>query len=495
MGMWLDWLGGVLFDASLSATVLLCLVALGLVGCRQPVRRVHLARAALVGSLALLPLAGFSPLPRIHVLRIVRSAVGTGETIAAPAADEAAVTGVTVIPGPPKRPGWAQFSRYVLPRPALILVPVYLASVAVGLGWLLLGFWGLGWLSRRAKPPSSATRSLYDALPWACRRARPALRTTERVRRPVLVGALRPTILIPAALDQPEAAEPLRLSLLHELAHAETWDPLFTMIGRLAQAFWFFLPPAWWIRAQLALDHEFLADRRAASKFGHLPSYASSLLGLASPAAGDGDGAPTKLEPAALPGSALVQRVLMLVQCPFPVESRPPAWWCWSLPGLVIAVTLASSTLRLRGSESDPIPTKLSPPATFQNRTFRLSRLTVPPKPVGPRGRAPLFELPMRLPSLFDLTVQVWGTPASLAQTRVVGLRLGTPNDLLNAFATSPSWHLVHVRRSSAGGPIVLEVDDRPMTVDTEKEALTAWLSVESPPNQPSEFQHLRLSW
>jgi hypothetical protein len=55
--MWalVDHLGGVVLDAILGATVLLSLVALGMLEYRQPARRTWLARAAIVGSLALVP--------------------------------------------------------------------------------------------------------------------------------------------------------------------------------------------------------------------------------------------------------------------------------------------------------------------------------------------------------------------------------------------------------------------------------------------------------
>jgi hypothetical protein len=127
--------------------------------------------------------------------------------------------------------------------------------------------------------------------------------------------------------------------------------------------------------------------------------------------------------------------------------------------------------------------------------TFRLSRLAVPPKPAGVRGRAPLFELPVRLPASFDLTVHVWGTSSTLANSRVVGLRLGTAVDRLNALGATASWHLVHVRREGAGGPVTLHVDDRAIPVTADQGVITTWLSVEPAPNTEGQYQHLKLSW
>ena len=142
------------------------------------------------------------------------------------------------------------------------------------------------------------------------------------------MGLLRPAILIPPGLDQPESAERLRLSLLHELAHAESLDHRFGPVANLAQAIWFFLPPVWWIRDQMKLDQEFLADRGAVDHFGTSGGYASSLVDLASSALpASGGAAPAPDAPVGGPGvaSALFQRVLMLLKCPFADRRADPA--------------------------------------------------------------------------------------------------------------------------------------------------------------------------
>jgi hypothetical protein len=55
MGAWVDDPGGMLLDATLAATVLPSLVVMAMIGCLQPARRLHLARAAALGALALIP--------------------------------------------------------------------------------------------------------------------------------------------------------------------------------------------------------------------------------------------------------------------------------------------------------------------------------------------------------------------------------------------------------------------------------------------------------
>ena len=211
---------------------------------------------------------------------------------------------------------------------------------------------------------------------------RPRLLVSDRTTRPVLLGWLRPAILIPPGLDEPEAADRLRLSLLHELAHAENLDHRFGPAATLAQAIWFFLPPVWWIRDQMKLDQEFLADRRAVAHFGTSGGYASSLVELASSAEPGGSGGPSPIDGprpahrAAGVASALFQRVLMLLKCPFAIEGRTPLWWRW-LTALTLALaTLAASCLTLRGLAGWSSP-RLDAPSVDGRRSFRLPQLAI----------------------------------------------------------------------------------------------------------------------
>ncbi len=73
MWVWVDQLGRMIFDAGLAAVALLGLVTLAMLGCRQPARRVRLARAGIVSSLGLLPLVALTPLPRLDLAQVLWS--------------------------------------------------------------------------------------------------------------------------------------------------------------------------------------------------------------------------------------------------------------------------------------------------------------------------------------------------------------------------------------------------------------------------------------
>ena len=154
---------------------------------------------------------------------------------------------------------------------------------------------------------------------------RPALACHAARAAPSRCRVLPPDDPDPTVFDEPGGdPELLRLSLLHEIAHADRWDPWFGTIASLAQTVWFFLPQIWWLRSQLLIDQEFLADRSAALRYGTSSGYAASLLSLAearpSPAA---DPRPSEPEYESGPPEAngevrspLSQRMLMLLVLP-----------------------------------------------------------------------------------------------------------------------------------------------------------------------------------
>jgi beta-lactamase regulating signal transducer with metallopeptidase domain len=493
---WVDQLGRVVFGAAVAAAVLSSFVMLLMLGSQQPARRIALARAALCGTLVLVPLVVFAPLPRFDV----PTALEASGLFAHPllARGQAAAT-----------------LGLLTPWPARVLLLVYLAGVGVCFTELAVGYWGLGWLTRNAQAPSPRAQAVYDAIPTSGRsavgRARPKLQVAARIRRPVLVGMYQATILIPPALDPGTAhadanvAAALRLSLLHELAHAERLDVWFSLAGSLARTFWFFLPPLWWIRAQMRLDQEFLADQHAACAFGAPATYASALVALAGPgpaadpAARRPSPAATSTEPLEAmgatrsPGSPLFQRILMLVSCPIHVEHRPPGWWRWSLPILTLLITPMVACLSFDlGTWGRP-----AKPVAPQPLTFRVARLAIAPQNPDSRGRSPLHEFPLILPARFNLSVEAWGNRATLSRCRVIGQRIAPPEAAaavgLDMQAEPETWHHVQIERRADGRQLSVTFDGQPVPRDPVVDRVTNRLTLEPPPGRPARFRNLRV--
>lgn len=482
MWVWVDRLSGLALDAGISATILWGLVALVLLSCKQPARRIRVGRAAMIGSLAVIPLIGFHLVPRFDLVSAVRA--------------------IGLIPHPLLPPRWLPFastaehalpigldplapSRFGLWIPR-ILTLLYLAGIFLGLAWLALGWAVLSRLNQLSRDPSPDSQALYNALPFTRRGSRPRLRVSARVGRPVLAGVISPLILIPPELELPEAVERLRLSLLHELAHAERFDPVFGLLSHLTQALWFFVPPVWWVSAQLRLDQEFLADLSAAEEFGPPRHYASTLLDLAFAPAEKAAGT-REVEPSPMSdNSPLFQRILMLLRCPFHVESHPPVFWSWTLHCFALLATLGVASVSVRS------PGVLPSQGPSLPHSFPVSRLDIPSSPIGPDGRAPLFELPLRLPRQFDLRVELLGSLQSLSHGRVAGILLEAPT-IPPPSADPILWHTIRIRRDHSD--LKLWIDGLPVPLNVFPQILTSRLSVEPAPGQPASYRNLFVSW
>ena len=359
-------LGGRVVDAGVAAMLVSGIGALAMVATRQPSRRRAIARAAVLGTLVVVPLVCLRPFAPIDLIGPIRLAIRP--VVERDMASTAAL------------PRWAVAPVHLFPIGLLI---AYAAGVGIGLARLVIGALGAGWIGRNSHRPSAEAATLYEALPFVPGRSRPKLRVSTRVSRPVLLGAIRPTILVPPDLDRPESAGPLRLALLHELAHAEASDPWFGLAFELATVLWFWLPPLRWIGRQMRLDQELLADRGASDRLGASSRYASTLVEFASVSRLRDD---RLLAPAA-DGSALLRRVLMLVRCPFPIELRPPRWWRGMLGVATVLVLLLATGLSLPRPGPGPRSPGIPSPRFGPFPCLRSSS-----KPRGPPSRTSPFR-------------------------------------------------------------------------------------------------------
>ncbi len=100
---------------------------------------------------------------------------------------------------------------------------------------------------------------------------------SDNAMSPCTFGSFKPVVLLPAnAVDWPK--EQLELVLLHELAHIKHHDFLRLNGARLLLAFYWFLPPAWWLLAELKKLSEQLADDTVLNVGANDADYAEVLL-------------------------------------------------------------------------------------------------------------------------------------------------------------------------------------------------------------------------
>lgn len=268
--------------------------------------------------------------------------------------------------------------------------------VASALPWLVAAWLvGVVVLSVRALRQWRALRRLCTvALPadpaWQRRLAvlaarmgihRPVqLRECALVLAPMLVGWLKPVILLPASLCTRLPPEQVELLLVHELAHVRRLDYLANLVQMALETILFYHPAVHWISRCVREDRELCCDDMVTGNGADRLSYARALLTLAE------QHVERQTAPAlAATGGALLARIERIVDAP---RSDSPV--AATTPLLVLAGAVLLATLGMRAFAPDGNAPGASTPATHA------------PLPMLPRAAADL-ALPVLKLAVADL--------------------------------------------------------------------------------------------
>ncbi len=132
------------------------------------------------------------------------------------------------------------------------------------------------------------------------------LRQSTGVTAPVLIGIVRPVIVLPAWLASGLSPAMLEWVLLHELAHVRRWDTLVIAAQRLLEAMLFFHPAVWVASRWVDREREFCCDAFALVNNGgeDAAGYAATLAQMAGVRGGA-----LRLPAAAMANRAVVERI------------------------------------------------------------------------------------------------------------------------------------------------------------------------------------------
>ena len=109
-----------------------------------------------------------------------------------------------------------------------------------------------------------------------------ALLESARVRVPLVVGHLRPVILLPLGTVTGLSQSYMEAILAHELAHVVRRDYLLNLLQSVAEILFFYHPAAWFITAVLRTERENCCDDVATALIGGNPlTVARALAALA----------------------------------------------------------------------------------------------------------------------------------------------------------------------------------------------------------------------
>lgn len=203
-----------------------------------------------------------------------------------------------------------------LPR----LVLAWLAGVVV------VSIWNLGgWLTvhqLRSRTTCPAGPAAHDAAQRIARRL--GLSRTVRILRsalvesPLVIGAIKPVILLPVSVLTEMPAAQLESLLAHELAHVLRHDYLVNLLQSVVETLLFYHPAVWWVSRRIRIERELCCDDLVVGLTNDRASYARALAALASVRA--------PLLAAAASGGKLLPRLRRVLGLPDADARRPGRW-------------------------------------------------------------------------------------------------------------------------------------------------------------------------
>jgi beta-lactamase regulating signal transducer with metallopeptidase domain len=103
---------------------------------------------------------------------------------------------------------------------------------------------------------------------------------SPRIDSPMVIGWLRPVILLPAAALSGLMPRQLEAVLAHELAHIRRWDYLANFLQRVVETLLFYHPAVWWVSRRIRQERENCCDDLAAAAVGDAGVLVGALLAL-----------------------------------------------------------------------------------------------------------------------------------------------------------------------------------------------------------------------
>jgi uncharacterized protein (TIGR03435 family) len=195
---------------------------------------------------------------------------------------------------------------------------------------------------RQVQPAPPEWQQILNRLKTRIQIARPVkLLVSSLIQGPVVIGWLRPVVLIPVSALAGVPCEHLEALLAHELAHIRRHDYLINILQSIAEATLFYHPGVWWISRHIRMERENCCDDVAVSVTGDPLVYVLALSGLESRRS-------ARLAPAlAASGGSLKHRIgrLLGANSPAPV------------PGALVAVLVLLLTAWVAVSQT-PTPAK-----------------------------------------------------------------------------------------------------------------------------------------
>lgn len=107
-----------------------------------------------------------------------------------------------------------------------------------------------------------------------------AYRTSNRITSPMVIGWIKPFVLLPKQLIESLSESELYAVLAHELAHIKREDFIVNLIQITLCNIFFFHPGIWWMSSKVDEEREHCCDDLAIEATGTASSYAKTLISV-----------------------------------------------------------------------------------------------------------------------------------------------------------------------------------------------------------------------
>ena len=193
---------------------------------------------------------------------------------------------------------------------------------------------------------------------------------------PVVIGYIRPVILMPIGLLAGLPAGQVEAILLHELAHIRRYDYLVNLAQVFVEGILFYHPAVWWISGVMRAERENCCDDAVISITGGAHEFATALTALENRRANPA----TAL--AATDGS-LVKRIHRLL-------GRPERRYATAMPAVTAAILIATAITAVAALPFDSDVRQFFPNVRQSSEISTLALLaqTLPPAAAQPASGA-----------------------------------------------------------------------------------------------------------
>ncbi|MDB5174037.1 MAG: TonB domain/peptidase domain protein, partial [Phycisphaerales bacterium] len=192
---------------------------------------------------------------------------------------------------------------------------------------------------------SRSTRPVESAIEQAGERLSQRLGLARRVRflqsalvdSPLVIGVLKPAVLLPASVLTELPMAQLEALLAHELAHVVRHDYLVNLLQSAIETLLFHHPATWWISRRIRIEREFCCDDIAVRVTRDRSTYIRALAAVA--------GVPAPALAPAASGGLLLPRLRRMLGLPDPRARGASPWLAGALAVVLCMIAAIAPTL------------------------------------------------------------------------------------------------------------------------------------------------------